>query len=237
MVTKKRLRELVTTDREIGAEAQNATLRLMEHRWTAVQEIGSTREYARALGAGETTIRMYVRGWELWQEGAPGTPRTPNDVLQLAAVDAERREAMKIVADVKGRAIETVRKEHRPAVDLVLNAMRNEPDESKRIERGTQYAERVQASETARAEEHAARTRTAGRAYLTLQNKIYKAATSLRLALIDSRNVTLDSETVELLQDSLEQVRHLTDLLNLKLVGDTGVDWDTEVERILAAES
>jgi len=112
-------------DRTIQADAQNATLRLMEHRWEAVQEVGSARAYAKELGVDKRSVDSYVRAWSLWTletgDGAVLT-RSPNDVLELAKLDAERAEATKIVADVKGQRIATVRKDAdriRPVEDRV----------------------------------------------------------------------------------------------------------------------
>lgn len=86
-----------------------------------------------------------------------------------------------------------------------------------------------------KAELESDKTSGSDRGYLTIEVRLDRANGALRDALHYAQNANLNDEAVELLTDSLDKTQRLVELLRMKIAGDSGVDWDREVARILEA--
>lgn len=234
MSVEEELREAVTNDRRIEQESQSKTLALMEHRFTSAQKFG-LREYARALGRRESTVHAYAAGWGIWQswagvDGVRVDANTPSDALELAKLSAEKQAAHEVVAAAKGVGIQTVRQRYRPDVQRVEQAMRDEPDPERKVEKGRRLAELIERTRRNEAERRANRSEFMW--WMDLEQELYKMRSAGSAALTIARDVDWDAEHVEMLADSLTKIKALLGLLNLAVVGTADVDWDAELTRL-----
>jgi PAS domain-containing protein len=233
-ITKQRLAELVSRDKSLAAEATNAALALMEHRWTAVQEVGNKSEYARALGVDESVIRKYVRGWEAWQ-GSDASVRTPDEVLELAGMNEQKRAAVEAVADAKGIGVRAVRQGHMADVREVERTMREEPNLEESIAKGRRTAQSIETVRRAEATKRQEQRRKTPAAYLDIDNHLSRANRALTEALGIARDEHFDTEYVDMIRSALDRTRTVLDLIQSALTGDTKVDWDTELRKLQEA--
>lgn len=242
MAKTKTLEAWVAEDRKIEAKMSSATLALMKHRHAAVREGGFTvSEYARALGKHHSVVSAHVRGYELWlqwtRDGAVAN-RTPVDAVELAKLGAEKREAVEIVAEAKGVAPTQVRKEYAHEVKHTEQFVRDYAEKIGDRDKAVEIA-RDFASKQERAREHARERREETRAsktwaYLSLERELGKARRALQNALLLARESDVDDpEQVELLEDTLGNVREILDVLNLAIVGQAEIDWDAEMSRLM----
>lgn len=235
-ISARRLKELVREDRAISKEAESATKRLMEHRWNAVQEVGTNVAYAEALGVSEFTVRRYVRAWELWQEESnTRVRRTPDDVLSLATMSEQRRAAVEAVADAKGIGVRAVTQRHMADVRQVRRAMREEADSEESIDKGRRVARSIETVRKAAATQRQEHRRSTPAAYLDLDNHLTKANRSLTEALGIARDEHLADEYVAMIGQALDRTRGILDLIHMALTG-TSVDWDRELAKLQAGE-
>lgn len=237
----KSLDTLVKEDRAIEAEATSKTLALMEHRWKAVRVEGyGIKEYARALGHRQHgTVSKYVRGWEFWQERHEGgrNVATPLDALDLASMSEIKRDAVEAVAEAKGISASHASRHHAPSVARAREIIEAEPDRAAGITKAREHTERVEHMRTRRTEVEADKRRSLPKAYIEVEYELDKARRALQNAIGWARGHDggFDTECVELMSDSLAKVRSLLELMNMAIIGESGVDWDSELARIQGA--
>lgn len=235
-VTDARLRELVTADRNLDKKRGDATLRLMQHRAEAVAEVGSLRPYADALGVHHSLIAHYANAWAMWQRRTVDpevATLSPNDCLELAKMSEQRQQATRIVSKATGKSIKTVATEMPEQVRRVTDVLRDEPDINKAIEHATKLTELAQRRHDNAAEQKARKNTSYGRSWLAIERQLGKVETGLRMALLDARDGNLNDDGVELITDRLTRCQNLLHLLNLKVTGSSGIDWDAEAAALL----
>lgn len=261
MAPKITLDALVREDKTIESEQDNAILRLMEHRWKAVNEHGfGKREYARALGhKSDRTVRSYVRGWEMVRLDSN---RTPADALVLATMSEEQREATEIVAEVHGVKPSTIMKgggvsggttsvsdggyQYRQEVRRV----RADIDDGTEalIDAGVEPAKaREDAAEIVKqrlATEQRGRTKQAetrerlkqdkARSFRNLEYELLQMKHRGRNALLLAKESDLEGEDelIEFIERAITDVRHVLELVSLAIVGEAKIDWDAELSKL-----
>lgn len=234
--------EVIQTDRKLQRSADQ----LMELRWhwtldeTNTDRVGFSA-YARGVGVTEGAIRRDARAWAGWLQAEDsysgvriGSPQTPEDFRQLHTLSEERQEAAKAVAKATGAPVGQVAKKRKDEIDAVVNTAR-----VRAVERGTTVEHEIGRAadwrEKARKAAHREtdeRRKAQTMRYVQFEGLIGKAMASLRTILIDSEGVDLDDELRELLTHSLGNLRALLNLIDLRITGETQVDWDAELEKL-----
>jgi hypothetical protein len=98
------------------------------------------------------------------------------------------------------------------------------------IQRAAEWREKTRRAAQAETNE---RRKAQTMRYVQFEGLIGKAMQSLRTILRDSEGVDLDDELRELLTSSLGNLRALLNLIDLRIAGETNVDWDAEFERLV----
>lgn len=235
--------EVIDRDRKLQRSADE----LMELRWhwtldeTNPNRVG-LREYGRQVGTHNSRISRDANAWADYlaaqsaagASSTVGAAQTPSDFRELRNLNAERQEAAQAIAAARGTSTGNVARHGRDEVDAVLNTARE-----RAVDRGTtidheikRAAEwREKARKAARQEKDERREAQTMR-YVQFEGLIGKAMQSLRTILDESKDVNLDDELRELLTHSLADLRALLNLIDLRITGETEIDWDSELQKL-----
>lgn len=228
---------VITEDNRLEAAEEAASKQLTYHRWhwtmdEANPERVSFTEYARAIGRTHTTVAKQAKGYAAWQES--GEEHALHEAIDRAQVSVERQAAIDAVATASGTSFRKVRQGRSEEVREVAGQARE------RAERlGTSYEEEVEqvAEQRQKFRESAAtasgnRKARHGLRYVEVEGHLAAAKRRLTDALKVAQDVGFDDEEIELITDSLAQVRAVLNLIDMRIAGKTDVDWDVELAKL-----
>ena len=228
---------------------------LMKLRWHWTLDPSNAKavsfsEYARQVGSGEKTIRQNANGWASYLQAkarggpvGPGAAQTPSDFRELAKMGEDRRTATTAVAAATGRTPSAVAKGSRDEVEAVLVTAQERV--SRKAEKGKpttleseieQVAtDRVRARKTATHTKNERKARHTAR-YIEIEGNVAAAMQKLRKVLANAEDVDFADEERELISESLGKLRALLGLIELRVSGETDIDWDSEFQKITAGK-
>jgi hypothetical protein len=238
--------EVIQQDRTLS-KAANELMKLRWH-WTLDEtnpdRVG-IREYARQVGRDMANISRDANAWADWLRArgdaqlgnTPGQPQTPEEFRQLRKLSGERQEAAKAVSATTGKALTTVTNTNRgrEEIDAVVNTARE-----RALDRGTTVDHEIQ-----RAAEWREKTRRAARherdeqkrkstmRFVEIEGHVGAAMQRLRKILDSAEDVDFTDDERELIVESLGKLRALLNLIDLRIAGETNVDWDAEFESLV----
>jgi len=239
--------DFVARDRELEAAHDKASEELAEHRWHWTLDESNAervplREYARQVGRSLKSIQRQAHGYAAWREVTrsdrvtPGGPQTLHDFIAQANLSAEKAEATQAVAAARGTSFGAAAHPTRRAE--VREVLATAQDRAER--KGTTVSEelpRVAVSrEKARqvaSQERRDKQEAKGLFLVEVEGHLGAAIRRLREALALVRDVDFDPEQVELLEHTVETLRTLVRLIDVRLTGSTGTDWDAEFASIM----
>lgn len=235
--------EVVESDRKLQRSADE----LMELRWhwtldeSNPNRVGFTT-YAREVGVSEGAVRNAAHAWADYLKAdsygavrTPGAAQTPSDFRELRKLSADRQEAAKAVAATTGAPVDRVARHQRTEVDAVVNTARE-----RAADRGTTVDHEIQKAAEWRAKSRKAAERQKDERqkahtlqWLKIEGHIGAAMQRLRKALDASEDVQFTDDERELLIGSLGKMRAVLNLIDLRIAGETNIDWDTELEKLV----
>lgn len=255
------LSTLVKEDHRLEGEADDSVLALMQHRalaceegWPGYDPRHVVRDYAAAVGLNKSTVNLYRRAWKLWQDqlaAASGQLErlSPADCLAKARFSEERRVAVEAVAQAKGLSPETIHADSRHAADARFVQQQVSGYQEKRLasdpklaarmtEEPHQTAQRVaQQMESIRlTDEEAVREARAsqGKVWNDTARCLDRVIYGLRDAVVVLRDADQpDGRFQVYLSDEMTKIQTLVDLTNLMIRGESGIDWDTELRKVV----
>jgi len=228
---------VIDADHRLDGVAERSTEELARHRWHQCLDPDgpqhSVNAYAKAVGRDHATIRKYAKGYAEWVVMSHHNPLT--DCIALAAMSAEKAEVAAAVAEVEGRPVESIT--HRRGDDSLANVTEQARDRATRT--GTSIADaarditerKVKARAADATRETQARQQHTLR-YIAIEGHLAAAKRRLTDALNDAEDVGFNEDEMELLRDTIAQVRALLNLIDLRLAGNPDVDWDAELARL-----
>lgn len=238
--------DFVKRDHELEAAHERSGEVLAEHRWhwtldESNPERVSLKQYARTVHRSYSVVHADATGFAVWREQADRIDAISlSDCKARARIGAEKAEAAEAVAAARGVSLTTATTgSAQQETQAVLDMARD------RVERkGTSLSEEIPAvaewRETARrahASDKAASQRAKGLQLVQLEGHLGKAIRDLREALALAREIDFDDEQVELISDTLASLRNIVGLIDVRLTGSTGVDWDRAFADVMEAES
>ena len=236
--------DVVREDRRLEAATDLAGEALARHRWhwtldESNSERVSIREYARSVGRGFGRIQAMVNGFARWQ--AQGdldvevTALSLIDCIELAKGGAEKEAATLAIAGVTGKTPSNVSAHMRQEVQAVraLATERAERLGTSVNEQLEPIAKRRADARVSKAMQRAQRREKHDLRYMEIEGELGRAARAIRSAITVARGVELEDEELELLQITLNNVRALLGMLEARLTGDSGTDWDRAAEELL----
>jgi nucleotide-binding universal stress UspA family protein len=240
--------EVIQTDRRLQRSADQ----LMELRWHwTIDESNAGRvsvaEYARQVGVARPRISQDAHSWSDWLAAqrkrtadgtapSPGEPQTPDDYRQLKRLGEERGEAAKAIARTTGVPVGTVANHKRDEVDAVLSTARE-----RAVDRGTTVEHEIERAAEWRAKARKAADREQDERrkahtlrFIGIEGDIGVIMQRLRKVLDSAQDVPFTDEERELITESLAKMRALLGLIDLRITGETRVDWDAELKKLEA---
>lgn len=232
--------EVIVEDRRLSSAADE----LMELRWHwTLDESNPQRvsqsEYARQVGRDQAVINRDANAWADYAAAqsydlkgiAPGSPQTPNDYRQLRKLSEDRQTAAKAIAATTGTSVANVASNKRDEVDAVLNTARERAETNQttldyEIQKAAEWRTKARKAAQVDQDEH---RKAQGLRYIEIEGLVGKAMQSLRKILAVSEGVELGGEETDLLTKSLGDLRSLLGLIDLRIAGETNIDWDAEL--------
>lgn len=229
----------VRIDHNLERKAERSRADLAEHRWhwtldASNEQRVSARTYAKAVGKGVQTILDMAQGYDDWRS-ADGPSGALSEYLARAKLRGNDRVAIEAVASAKGVKVDTARKHYAQEVRAVRATA-----EERAARRGTAYEDEVKPTADRRATQAKAtkgrKADAAGRTNLRLmviEGKIAAAMRYLRSALEESEGVVLSPEDAADIADQVARLKAIANLLEVRLVGTSDVDWDAEMAKLV----
>jgi hypothetical protein len=246
--------QYVVKDRELERGHEKTTEKLAQHRWHWTLDESNPRrislkEYARRVDRGFARIHAMAHGYADWQTAKsdpelgiePGRPVKLIDFIEQAKLGAEKAAATQAVAAATGKAYSTISTTpvYRTEVREVLATAQD------RAERhGTTLSEELPNVAKSRAKARQAkqterRSRKEARTLFLVQveGHLGTAIRQLRQALDLVRDADFTDDEVEALEGTLENLKTFVRLIDVRLTGNTGLDWDEEFASIMEEAS
>lgn len=236
--------EVIQTDHKLQRSADQ----LMELRWHwTLDETNPDRvemaAYGRQVGTDRSRISRDAHAWADYLKATraasstrtPGAAQTPTDFRALANLNAERQEAAKAVARTTGTSVGNVANNKRDEVDAVVSTARE-----RAIDRGTTVDHEIQKAAEWRAKTRKAaerekddRKKASTLRFVEIEGHIGAAMQRLRKILDAADDVAFTNEERELLTESLGKMRALLNLIDLRIAGETDINWDAELQKLV----
>lgn len=242
------MEDFVERDRELEAAHGRTLAELAEHRWHwTLDEQNPKRvtfaEYARGVGRAPSIVQAMAHGYVAWQKNrhvpvAAGAPDNLYGFIEQAKLGAAKAEATQAVAVASGKSFATVATSGRSEVREVLATAQDRAER-----RGTRVSDELPkvaqaraASQKATRERDASRRASAFR-IVEFEGHLGAAVRRLRAALQLVRELEFEDEEVELIEGTIRQLRTLIELVDVRVTGQAGIDWDDEFAQIMEQAS
>lgn len=246
-------KSVIKKDHDLEQDYEAIGSELMELRWHWTLDESNPkrvpiREYAREVGRAESGIRADANGWAASiaanaahgdvRSETPGQARTPNDFRELAKLGAEKQYAAEAIAKVSGKSAGNVARAKREELTAVVNRARERAERKGRA--GTEAVieeidtvvewDAKAAATRARVREQDKKRHTSR--YIEIEGDLGVAMQRLRKVLNVAEGVGFTEEEIELMTVSLGKLRALMNLIDLRIAGETNIDWDAEFQKI-----
>lgn len=231
---------VVDKDHELEGRHERASELLAKHRWRQTLDPAGPqypmREYARAVERNYNTVKRYAKGYALYTERMAEPPRgstfTIQDAIRLADQSAEMQEFSEAIAEGSGRPIAQVARgdNRRRTREIIGQAQeRAERRGTNPVDEAREIAERQRRSRELAARQRRERAQARSTRYLSVEGHLAGAQRRLRQAMDEAVNVEFSDEEMELLRTTIDQIKALLRLLDLRMAGEADVDWDAEL--------
>lgn len=239
---------VIEADHQLEIAIERTSEELARHRWHQTLDPDgpgySMNAYAKAVGRARSTIQQYVNGYAEWVAGRSATDITGSsttvalsftDCLRKAAMSAEKREVAEIVAETESIPISTVA--NRVGAGSLPNTIEQAREKAERTGVTIGDAAREIAERNKRAREGAKKRETAAKSnstlrYIEIEGKVARAKRLLTEALKVADQVDFAEDELEMLKDSLDNLRAVLNLLDLRMGGAADIDWDAELANL-----
>jgi hypothetical protein len=237
--------DFVARDHELERGHERATEQLAEHRWHWTLDQTNAdrvpiREYARRVGRGIASIHRMAHGFEAFRNSGtpePGGPVTLTDFIEQANLGAEKAEATQAVAAATGKSFSNVAASHRSEVRSVLSTAQDRAErKGTRVEDEVREVAQWRERSRKAADSQREQRRSSQFMLVELEGHIGAAIRRLREALSIARDVDFDAEQVEMLEGSLDQLRSIVGLIDVRITGRADRDWDDEFTKIMEGQ-
>lgn len=229
---------------EVSVESASEALAKLRWHWTLDEtnpEQVSFGAYAKAVGKKSGgSIRQYATGYVLFTQSELKCSFA--EALQRALLSQERQVAVEAVAEAEGIAFTTARVSHTPAARAVHAAVEDEAerretqgrsfDADERADYAKRLAEmkkRTREREEREEEERRNRHDWQFQEGFAFASHIRRKAKELLAAV---REVEFTTEEREILEEELEQTIATVRLAQSAVSGESGTDWDAELQRL-----
>lgn len=231
---------VIRKDHELEAEATTSTEALAKHRWHQTLDPKGPqygfRAYADAVGRSEKAIRTAANGYVAFIAAAtnaePGTaPPTIQDSIRLAHQSGEQQEFTKAIAEGLQEPVARIARGDNLVRPVIIDQARQRAerkgtdpvDEARKIAVNRRKTKEMDAKHVKeKAEAHGIR-------YIEIEGDLASAKRILTRALTTAQNVKFTDEEMGLLRDTINNIKALLDLIDVRMAGNPDIDWDAEL--------
>ena len=236
--------EVIATDNRLEQAESKASEALAKHRWHwTLDESNPKREsvnkYATAVSRSRSRVSSQVKGYAAWISGDAPSDYTLNDCIERAKMGEETAVVTEAIAEARGIGIAQVRKTRGNEVTRMRDWAREKAER-----KGTSVEEEIHSvvdfqirSENADTQHAEAKKGARTFRFIELEGTLKKAQRHLVEALGQARAIDWGDEEVEMLADTVKQVKAVLGLIDMALVGTADVDWDGELASLIVKES
>jgi hypothetical protein len=238
--------EVIAEDRRLDGQAKSAQEDLARLRWHWTLDPSNTgrvsfEEYGRQAGVAGKYVSVMANGYAAHLDtpergGHADIGMTPNltDQIELAKVGETKRKAAQLIADNNGIRVSNVLSNRRSEVAALIDtaqdaAARRGTTVDAELERAAETRRKVADVRAKSADEAKARKDLR---YIEIEGDVAAAMRHMNHVLELARTVALTDEHIELITDSIANLRALLGLIDMQLTGSVSVDWDTELRKI-----
>ena len=237
---------VVKRDHDLSQSYESIGMELMEHRWhwtlnEANPKRVSIKEYASEVGRAASTIKGDAEGWVLYlaqQEriaaGEKVVERAPNAHRKLAKMSETRRVAAKALSDATGKSVQNVVRHRATELTAVTRIA-----EERAAKKGTDVEDEVEkivkihaGAKKAEADKKNRKKANHTSRWLEINGDLGVVQQKLGKVLNTADGVPFTDEEIELISASLGKVRALIGLIDLRISGETDIDWDAEFQKL-----
>jgi hypothetical protein len=225
-------------DAQLERAANRSRRDLAEHRWHWTLDTSNPRrvtpgQYAKLVNRHRRTIEDMVTGYAEWfKAGAQESALA--DYLATAKLRGDTKVATLAVAKAKNIGVDAARLGHAAEIRSV-KATAEERAET----RGTRVEDEVETVANKRAQHQATqqhvKTEAASRTnvrLISVEGKIAAAMRYLRSALDETNDVEFSADDRAEVAELVGKLKAVANLLEVRLVGSTDVDWDREMAKL-----
>ena len=231
--------KVVTEDKRLSkASAELAKLRW---HWTLDEsnpDRVSFREYGRQVGIHPKQISSGAKGYIAYTERVPRDAlRSLSDEIKMAGIGDTRQLAAEAIADAEGTTVGNIISNHYSEIKKVIEeatdtAERRGTTIEDEIPGKAEWAATSKAAETAQDERKKA---SQSASFASLESKLTRAWTLLKGAAEDAEYAGMSDDELADLVALVQKTRSALEMIDLKLTGTTGVDWDGEAATLGSA--
>jgi hypothetical protein len=235
---------VVAKDHELDARTLKTSEALAKYRWEQILDPNGPkypmREYATAVGRAYSTINRFAKGYALYlarqgdRSGAI-TPLSILDAIELARHGAETQVFTEAIAEGSEEPVQRIAhpgQRQRRAVIIEQARERAERRGTDPVDEARDIAKRQKQTQQMNAKHRQSKASQHTRRWMDLEALLTRAKKALLDAIATSKDVKFDDEEIDLLRDSLENVKAVLNLLDVQLLGTPDVDWDASLARL-----
>lgn len=235
---------VVDKDHDLEGRSTRASEALAKHRWHHTLDPAgpgfSFAAYGRAVGRSDSVIRHHAVGYQTFVERTtnpvPGTGFTIEDGIRLAHQSAEQQAFTEAIAEGSGQPVARVARgdnRHRTRAIVDRAHQRAERRGGDPVDHARDIAaEERRVAEANRVREQTERQRRSIR-FVHIEGHLAAAQRRLLGALSEAEGVGFSDDEMELIRDSIEKVRAVLTLIDLRMAGTPDIDWDAEAARLM----
>lgn len=224
-------------DHLLEGRASRTSESLAKHRWHWTLDESNpdrvpVREYARAVGRAESGIRKYVNGYADFV--AHAGVRTLVESIDRAGMGADTLAATDAIAKARGTTSKTARMSRPTEVRRVREMARDRAEKhGTTVEEEAQHvADWAVKAEKSRKKQTEDRKAKHTFRFISIEGDLAKASRILVGILREAEGVEFTAEERELLADTVNKLKALMGLIDMRFVGTVDVDWDAELSKI-----
>lgn len=230
-------KSVIETDARLEKAQSRSLEELAQHRWRwTLDETNpdrvSIREYARQIGRSLRAVQNMVKGYASWKSDEVHLV-TLHEAIDRASVGTEKEAVVEAIAKAEGVAFQTARQRHEEVREVRTIAQERAERRGTSIEEEAPFvAEQRVKARAAGARIREERVQAKGLRYIEIEGHLAAAQQRLSQALTTAQDIGWEAEEIELLADSLGKIRAILNLIDLRIAGETNVDWDQELQRL-----
>jgi hypothetical protein len=237
----------IEQDHKLEDAAQRSSEDLARHRWHWTLDESnpdrvSLRQYAKDVGRNFATIRKYAQGyadWVITQGNHPLGAADLSDCIAKANLSIEKAEVAEAIAQTEGVSVKSVtdrRGDESLAVEVDRAREKAERENITLAEAAQAHAERRKQIRDHAGTEASNRAARHSLRYIEIEGNLARAKRLVTDAVEVAKHVDFTDEELELLTDTVKNLRAALDLLDLRFGGSPDIDWDAELATLGGAK-